>query len=139
MNRMTDALAMVLGGALFGFGLALSGMAQPEVVLQFLNLKDAGLLLVMGGAIALTLPVYQLWPTLVRKPLVEPTYDKRAGRLDRKTLAGAAIFGLGWGICGVCPGPAIAGLGIGNADLLIAIAGIVLGAYLHGWWVSRKT
>ena len=48
------------------------------------------------------------------------------------------LFGLGWGICGVCPGPALAGLGAGNSDLLIALAGIFAGAGLHGLWAGRQ-
>ncbi|HNV59401.1 MAG TPA: YeeE/YedE thiosulfate transporter family protein [Rhodoferax sp.] len=126
-------LAVLASGALFGFGLALSTMVSPEVVLGFLRFQDYGLMLVMGGAVCVTLLVYQLAPRLLGRPLLEEQFAIRPSLMDRDTLLGAAIFGLGWGVCGVCPGPAIAGLGTGNWDLLIALAGIAAGAYLQGW------
>ena len=126
-------LAVLASGALFGFGLALSTMVSPEVVLGFLRFQDYGLMLVMGGAVCVTLLVYQLAPRLLGRPLLEDKFAIRPSLMDRDTLLGAAIFGIGWGVCGVCPGPAIAGLGTGNWDLLIALAGIAAGAYLQGW------
>ncbi len=126
-------LAVLASGALFGFGLALSTMVSPEVVLSFLRFQDYGLMLVMGGAVCVTLLVYQLAPRLLGRPLLEDKFAIRPSLMDRDTLLGAAIFGIGWGVCGVCPGPAIAGLGTGNWDLLIALAGIAAGAYLQGW------
>jgi uncharacterized membrane protein YedE/YeeE len=126
-------LAVLVSGALFGFGLALSSMASPEVVLGFLRFQDFGLMLVMGGAVCVTVLVYQLVPRMMGRPLLEDNFSIRPPLLDRDTILGAAIFGLGWGICGVCPGPAIAGLGTGNWDLLVALAGIAIGAYAQGW------
>ena len=125
-------LAVLASGALFGFGLALSTMVQPEVVLSFLRFQDWGLMLVMGGAVLVTLLAYQLAPRLLRRPPLGDHFSVRPAILDRDTLLGAAIFGVGWGICGVCPGPAIAGLGTGNAAMLVALGGIALGAYLQG-------
>ena len=139
MKCLFDVLGMLLGGALFGYGLAYSGMVSPEVVLRFLTWQDFGLMLVMGGAVAVTVVAYQLAPRLLKRPLCGHSFDKRVIPLDRKTLLGAAIFGAGWGLSGVCPGPAIAGLGGGNLKLLWALAGIFAGAYLHGWWESRRT
>ena len=126
-------LAVLASGALFGFGLALSTMVSPEVVLGFLRFQDFGLMLVMGGAVCVTVLVYQLVPRMMGRPLLEDNFSIRPSLLDRDTILGAAIFGLGWGICGVCPGPAIAGLGTGNWDLLVALAGIAIGAYAQGW------
>lgn len=126
-------LAVLASGALFGFGLALSTMVSPEVVLGFLRFQDYGLMLVMGGAVCVTFLVYQMAPRLLGKPVLEDSFAIRPSALDRDTILGAAIFGLGWGICGVCPGPAIAGLGTGNWDLLVALAGIAAGAYAQGW------
>jgi uncharacterized membrane protein YedE/YeeE len=126
-------LAVLASGALFGFGLALSTMVSPEVVLAFLRFQDYGLLLVMGGAVGVTLLVYQLAPRVLGRPVLEDKFAIRPSLMDRDTLLGAAIFGVGWGISGVCPGPAIAGLGTGNWDLLVALAGIAAGAYLQGW------
>ena len=136
MSRAVRLVALV-SGALFGYGLALSTMVRPEVVLAFLGLDDLGLLLVLGGAVAVTLLAYQSAPKLMPRPLLGGAFDRRATPLDRRTLLGAAIFGAGWGLCGVCPGPAIAGLGVGNGPLLVALAGISGGAYLHGRFMER--
>ncbi len=125
-------LTILAGGVLFGFGLAHSTMIQPEVVLNFLRLQDFGLLLVLGGAVVVTLISYQLAPRLFKHPVLEAGFEKKAPPMNARTLLGAAIFGIGWGLCGVCPGPAIAGLGAGNALLMVALAGIVAGAYVHG-------
>ena len=132
VQKFLSLLVTLIGGMLFGFGLALSTMVSPEVVLSFLRLQDFGLMLVMGGAVAVTVVVYQLTPRLFNQPLLGDSFAQRAAILDRNTLVGAAIFGLGWGICGVCPGPAIAGLGVGNLDMLWALAGMLVGAYAQG-------
>jgi uncharacterized protein len=124
--------AVLAGGVLFGFGLALSTMIQPEVVLSFLRLQDFGLLLVLGGAASVATVAYQLGPRLMRRPVLANTFGAHTSALNRDTLGGAAIFGIGWGLSGVCPGPAIAGLGAGNWPLLLAMAGILAGAYVHG-------
>lgn len=137
MRRLMDVMGMLLGGGLFGYGLAYSGMVSPEVVLRFLTLQDLGLMLVMGGAIAVTVLAYQLIPRVLKRPVWADGFDKRITPLDTNTLVGAALFGLGWGLSGVCPGPAIAGLGGGNLKLLWALVGIFAGAYLQGWYASR--
>lgn len=136
--RPAKFVAVLISGALFGYGLALSGMVSPEVVLSFLRFQDFGLMLVMGGGMGLTLLVYQLLPRLMRRPLLGDHFAVRPAVLDRNTLVGAAIFGIGWGVCGVCPGPAIAGLGVGNGALLVALGGILLGAYLQGVVSGRR-
>jgi hypothetical protein len=126
-------LAFVLGsGALFGFGLALSTMVKPEVVLDFLLWRDMGLLLVLGGAVTVTFIAYHLVPRVMAKPLAGVAFQKHPSELDARTLGGAALFGIGWGISGVCPGPAIAGLGTGNWPLALALAGLLAGAYVQG-------
>lgn len=126
------ALAVLASGALFGFGLSLSTMVRPEVVLGFLRFQDMGLMLVMGGAVVVTLLAYRFAPVLLRQPLTGGQFHKHVSLWNRDTFLGAALFGAGWGLCGVCPGPAIAGLGTGNTDLLWALVGIALGALLQG-------
>lgn len=125
-------LAVLAGGALFGFGLALSTMVRPEVVLSFLRFEDFGLVLVLGGAVMVTVLAYQLLPRLLARPLLGGHFHHHVSRWNRDTLQGSALFGVGWGLCGVCPGPAIAGLGTGNWSLLWALCGIALGAWLQG-------
>ena len=128
-----SALATMAAGALFGFGLALSGMAKPEVVLSFLRFQDWGLMLVMGGALVVTLAVYQGLARRQGAPLLGGGFEAHGARMQRDTFVGAALFGVGWGLSGVCPGPAIAGLGTGNLDMLWVLAGLAIGAGLHGW------
>ena len=135
----TRGLAATFCGALFGFGLSLSTMIQPQVVLSFLRWQDFGLMLVMGGAVVVTLLAYRLAPRLLRQPLLGGSFDRHSALLNRDTLLGSALFGVGWGLAGVCPGPAIAGLGAGQLDLLWALAGILAGAWLQGWQASRVT
>ena len=127
-----DAAVVIASGALFGFGLAWSGMIRPEVVLSFLQFRDWGLMLVMGGALAVTLLAYQGFPRLRRAPLLGGRFEAHTARMHRDTFVGSALFGVGWGISGVCPGPAIAGLGAGNLGMIWVLAGLAAGAWLQG-------
>lgn len=129
---IAQVLTTLVGGALFGFGLALSTMVKPEVVLSFLRFQDFGLMLVMGGAVMVTLLAYKLIPRWMKQPVLGGYFHQHVSIWNRDTAVGAAIFGVGWGLCGVCPGPAIAGLGTGNWSLLWALAGIALGALVQG-------
>jgi uncharacterized protein len=133
------ALAFVAAaGALFGFGLALSTMVKPEVVIDFLMWRDFGLLLVLGGAVAVTFLAYQVLPRVAKKPWLAQEFGKHPSEMSARTLAGAAIFGVGWGLSGVCPGPAIAGLGTGNWPLLLALAALAAGAFVQGRFFAPK-
>ncbi|MFQ3295235.1 MAG: putative membrane protein YedE/YeeE [Natrialbaceae archaeon] len=128
------------GGLLFGFGLASSHMARPEVVLEFLYLDDLGLLFVMGGAAVVTGVTFAVASRFeATAPLTGRAYRKRLKSFDRNVLLGGAIFGIGWGLSGICPGAAYASLGVGNYPILIAIAGMFGGAYLQGVWRSYRT
>ena len=133
-NTLTlpKTLVTLLAGALFGFGLSLASMIQPEVVLGFLRFQDWGLMLVMGGAACLAMLAYKGFPRWFGKPLLGGEFQTQPAQWNRQTVVGAAIFGIGWGLSGVCPGPAIAALGTGNTDILWALGGIVLGALGHG-------
>jgi uncharacterized membrane protein YedE/YeeE len=132
-NRaIARALATLAAGALFGFGLSVATMIQPEVVLSFLHFKDLGLMLVMGGAVLVVLITYRIAPGLLKQPLLDDHFHAHPSVWNRDTFLGAALFGIGWGLCGVCPGPAIAALGTGNWDLLWALSGISMGALAQG-------
>ncbi|WP_442908215.1 DUF6691 family protein [Halobacterium sp. KA-6] len=138
-ERSPWVLAVVLlGGLVFGFGLALSEMAKPEVVLDFLQLEDLGLVFVMGGAAVVSgLSFFVATRYLDRAPVTGTRYSRRLKDLDRNVVGGGAVFGVGWGISGICPGAAYASLGIGNLPILWGVAGMVLGAYAQGYWRSR--
>ncbi|APW99634.1 transporter protein [Halobiforma lacisalsi AJ5] len=129
-----------VGGLIFGFGLGFSHMAQPEVVLNFLQFQDFGLVFVMFGAAIVSGIAFAVMPRLFdRAPLTGNTYGRRLKPFDRNVLIGGAIFGVGWGLSGICPGAAYASLGIGNVTILWALAGMFVGAYLQGYWRSHRT
>lgn len=122
------------GGAIFGVGLAVSQMARPEIVLEFLQFRDFGLLFVMGGAAAVVgAVVFVLTRSGGRAPLTGDRYRPRLKSMDRNVVLGGGIFGVGWGLSGICPGAAYASLGIGNVVILYGVAGMFLGAYLQGY------
>jgi uncharacterized protein len=109
-------------GVLFGLGLWLSGMANPRKVLDFLDVTgswDPSLLLVMAGAVAVTLVAFR--PLLKRKPV---EFSKE---IDAPLVIGAAIFGAGWGIAGYCPGPAVTALTNLTAEAGVFVAAMVVG------------
>jgi hypothetical protein len=130
---------VVLGGLIQGFGLAYSGMARPEVVLDFLQFDDLGLVLVMGGAAVVSGVTFFVGTRLLdRAPLTGDTYGRRVKSMDRNVAVGGVVFGVGWGISGICPGAAYASVGIGNLPILWAIAGMFVGAYAQAYWRSRS-
>ena len=131
---------IVLGGLLFGFGLGFSHMARPEVVLDFLTFEDFGLLFVMfGGSIVAGLAFWSLSATGRTAPLTGRPYGRRLKAFDRDVLVGGSVFGVGWGLSGICPGAAYASLGVGNWPILYAVAGMFVGAYLQGVWRSEPS
>ena len=134
MNLAIKQLVSALtAGLLFGAGLALAGMTDPAVVLGFLDFAgrwNPALLFVMAGAVCVTFIGYRLALAQPR-PLLAPAFALPAtAPLDTPLVAGAALFGLGWGLAGYCPGPALASLISGNADVLLFVVAMVLGMLL---------
>jgi len=127
---------VLTGGSLFGFGLAFGGMSKPEIVLSFLQLKDLGLLILLGSSAFVTAITINLIPKMLKQPLLGGEFKKRTSALSKRTIIGAAIFGVGWGLSGQCPGSAMASLGVGNIPILIGIASMFLGAYVMGKFFS---
>lgn len=116
---MTSAFG---AGFLFGIGLWLSGMANPRKVLDFLDVTgnwDPSLLLVMGGAVAVS--------AIAFRPLLKKQKMDFKTRIDAPLVAGAALFGIGWGIGGYCPGPALTALSNLSAEVFIFVAAMIAG------------
>jgi uncharacterized membrane protein YedE/YeeE len=137
MKTSTIVVAL-LAGVLFGFGLSYSTMVKPEAILSFLRFQDFGLLLVLGGAVVVTGIAYRMLPKIMARPVLGGVFCEHPSEMSKSTIGGAALFGVGWGLSGVCPGPAIAGLGVGNWPLLIAIVGMLAGAYAQGFLASVR-
>ena len=126
-------------GLVFGLGLLLSGMSDPAKVLNFLDLGgiasgsfDPSLAFVMAGAVAVAFAGFRL---VLRRshPLFGEKFHLPTGReLDFRIVSGPAIFGIGWGLAGFCPGPALTALGFGSGAAFIFVA-----AMLAGMWLAR--
>lgn len=127
-------LSIFVAGLLFGLGLTVSGMSNPGKVIGFLDIAgawDPTLLLVMGGGVAVTIPAFH-WILKRPQPLfAEKFYLPSLKSVDRKLLLGAVLFGLGWGIAGFCPGPALAALVTLNPSVLLFVAAMAGGMLLH--------
>ncbi|MDM7951838.1 MAG: YeeE/YedE thiosulfate transporter family protein [Cyanobium sp. CZS 25K] len=138
-DAMKRLISIGVGGGLFGYGLAWSGMNRPEVVLNFLHLHDFGLLLVMAAALAVTAVGFRLAPRLGSSTLLGLPFSQEVKPMKPGTVPGAVIFGVGWGLSGLCSGAAVAGVGIGNGPVLIGLAGMFLGAWLQGMLAEGAT
>jgi len=127
--------AALVGGLLFGAGLAVSQMVNPNKVLGFLDLAgpwDPSLALVMAGALAVTALGYRVLMARRQAPLCDQRFylpEKRV--IDRPLLMGASLFGIGWGMAGYCPGPAVAALVINPREALLMLLGIGLGFVIY--------
>ena len=131
----------LLTGVVFGLGLAVSEMMNPEKVLNFLDIAgnwDPSLAFVMGGAVAVTLFTFRFILKLPA-PLFGERFEIPGSQdIDKPLLAGATIFGIGWGISGYCPGPAIAALSIGSIEPWLFVAAFIAGNSLSIWLDSLR-
>lgn len=138
---MRHQLTAFIVGLIFGSGLVISGMASPEKVLAFLRLGpgwDPSLAFVMGGALAITLPGFA-WLRRRREPLFAASFVMPATNpIDRRLVIGATLFGLGWGLAGYCPGPAIVSAALLQGAAFIFVPSMLLGGWLSHRWL-RKT
>jgi uncharacterized membrane protein YedE/YeeE len=137
MGVIVNAVA----GLVFGLGLVISGMADPAKVLNFLDVAgtwDPSLAFVMGGAIAVALPGY--WLTFRRsKPLLADRFSlPPKSPIDRRLVGGAAIFGIGWGLAGFCPGPAIVSLPLGAPGTLVFVPAMLIGIAAAAALIARR-
>lgn len=138
------ALSLYLIGLIFGVGISVSGMANPAKVLNFFDLAgtwDPSLAFVMGGAVIVTFIGYRF---VLRRssPIMAPSFNLPTNRaLDARLIGGSALFGVGWGIAGFCPGGALPALGTGDVRVFIFVgallAGIVAARFLSRLRPSR--
>ena len=143
-------ITALVAGLVFALGLVLSGMTQPAKVVGFLNVMglqngiswtaqpgfwDPSLALVMGGALAVTLIGFALTPSRANaKPWFDQVFHIPTKKeIDRKLILGGVLFGMGWGLAGYCPGPALASLLVGGVDVSAFVA-----AMLGGMWAAKK-
>tara|TARA_R110002073_G_scaffold5487_2_gene33806 strand:+ start:595 stop:1008 length:414 start_codon:yes stop_codon:yes gene_type:complete len=132
---MARLLVSLIAGTLFGAGLVISDMVNPARVLGFLDFAgqwDPTLAFVLGGALAVSIPGY--WMARRRRtPILDSqNHIPAPGAVDGRLIAGAALFGLGWGLVGFCPGPALAALGTGDAKAFGFLAAMAAGMWLFG-------
>lgn len=137
---MKSRITALLAGLVFGVGLLLSGMANPEKVLGFLDLAgawDPSLALVMIGAITIGLPVFQWMKGRSRSLFGEPLQLPTSTDIDRRLVTGGLLFGIGWGLAGFCPGPAIVATGAGQEKALVFTLAMLAGMGVFQF-ASRK-
>ncbi|MDG0999405.1 MAG: YeeE/YedE family protein [Pseudomonadales bacterium] len=126
-------IVAVVTGLLFGAGLAASGMTNPEKVQGFLDLTgvwDPSLMFVMGGAVVVTLISFRFILKLSRPVFSEQFHMPSSTSIDTRLIIGAALFGIGWGLVGYCPGPALAAIAYLNSDVMIFLVAMFVGAFL---------
>jgi uncharacterized membrane protein YedE/YeeE len=127
------AIAAFIAGLTFGIGLIVSGMANPAKVLGFLDLAgrwDPSLALVMAGAIGVGVVGFAIAGRRTQTLLATPLSLPKARDIDRRLVLGSLVFGLGWGLAGFCPGPALVALGAGYAKAMVFVAAMVGGMLL---------
>lgn len=129
-------LTALAAGSLFGVGLAISGMTNPANVIAFLNLAadwQPALLVVMGSAVCTTFVGYRLLGHRTRPWFDETFRAPAATAIDTRLIAGATLFGCGWGISGFCPGPAIVSAWLIEPDAWMFLGAYLLGSFAHDW------
>lgn len=138
LARVTVA---VLAGTLFGFGLSLSGMIDPARVLGFLDVAsgrwDPSLIFVLGGAVSVAVVGVLIQRSRATPVLDAEFYLPARTDIDRRLVLGSALFGIGWGLAGFCPGPAISALATGLTPVLLFVAAMIVGMLVHDRILAR--
>ena len=139
---MRGIVAGLLTGFVFGLGLCLSSMTSPAIVQGFLDFAgewNPTLVFVMAGGVAVTFLGYRLvWPR--GRPIWAPSFQLPAAKaIDAPLVSGAAIFGVGWGLAGYCPGPAIVSLASGRLAVIIFVAAMLAGMTGVRWLRARRS
>jgi uncharacterized membrane protein YedE/YeeE len=137
---MSNLIALV-SGLVFGLGLIASGMTQPAKVKGFLDLFgawDPSLALVMGGAIAVGVYAFARAKRQARAWTGEAMELPTSQVIDRRLVLGGVLFGVGWGVAGYCPGPAIVAAGSGAGSAAIFLVAMLAGMLAHDRWLARR-
>lgn len=130
---MVSFIALI-AGIIFGLGIIASGMVNPALVLAFLDVAgdwDATLLWVMGGAVTVGTIAFMLAKKRKQSYLGLPMQIPGVAKIDSRLLSGSLLFGIGWGIAGICPGPALVLMGTGNSDALVFLVAMLLGMGIY--------
>lgn len=133
---MPKMLVNLFAGTLFGLGLTVSGMVNPQKVIGFLDFAgdwDPTLAFVMGGAVLVAMPAFRL---ILRRPhpILADDFDLPTRKdVDGRLLGGAALFGVGWGLAGFCPGPAVTALASGLLPVFAFVAAMIAGMAAYKW------
>ncbi|MGZ3276607.1 MAG: DUF6691 family protein [Caulobacteraceae bacterium] len=138
MMRVLTAAAL---GVLFGLGLLISGMTDPAKVLGFLDVAGAWnpqLAFVMGGAVAVSAPAFWIARRRAHALLGEPIELPQTRPVTRRLLGGAALFGLGWGLAGICPGPGLVLVGFDGLKAWVFALAVLAGGGLAELWLRRR-
>jgi len=126
---MKTIIIALVSGTIFGLGLSISEMIQPQRVIGFLDITgnwDATLLFVMASALIVSFPCFNI--RLLRRPVFAARFDLPAKcKIDKNLLMGSSIFGVGWGLAGLCPGPAIAALAIFSQQITSFVIAMIVG------------
>lgn len=140
---MLFKLVALVSGFLFGLGMMVSGMVNPAKVIGFLDVFgqwDPSLAFVMGGALLVFLPGYFLLVRKQHKPALADSFSVNLSQhIDKKLVGGSLIFGIGWGLAGICPGPAMTAMGSGSGMVALFVASMLCGMYLVNALSTKKT
>jgi uncharacterized protein len=134
-------LTSLLAGLVFGFGLIISGMANPAKVLGFLDLAgawDPSLAFVMGGAVLVGFFAFLLGNKRTVSLLGAPMKLPTAQHIDRRLIVGSVLFGMGWGLAGFCPGPGLVALGMGSTKAVVFVAAMLAGMVIFELLEKRR-
>ncbi|RTZ17292.1 YeeE/YedE family protein [Vibrio aquaticus] len=142
MKKVLVKITPLFSGLLFGLGMAVSGMMDPTKVIGFLDVAgtwDPSLAFVMGGALLVFIPSYIMLikpksTSLNGDVIAKPTSSK----IDNNLVVGSALFGIGWGIAGICPGPAVSSLAAGGSSIILFLAAMVIGSLLGSLYLNKK-
>lgn len=127
---MSDKIISLVSGIIFGIGLVISGMTNPEKVIGFLSIThnwDASLIFVMGGGIITAGPFFYLMRNRQTSSLGNQIDLPKKQKLDKKIIIGASLFGVGWGLVGLCPGPAIAAIATFDPIIIVFLLSMAAG------------